>query len=59
VLRSRSSASSQQPSCEVSLKAVDGKYCINFYAKRDVAAGEELCYNYHSCTDVMKVWTDG
>jgi SET domain-containing protein len=43
----------------VSLKAVDGKYCINFYAKRDVAAGEELCYNYHSCTDVMKVWTDG
>ena len=39
---------------EVSLKAIEGKYCINFYAKRDVAPGEELCYNYHSCTDSMK-----
>ena len=42
------------PNVEVSLKAIDGKYCINFYAKRDVKAGEELCYNYHSCTDSMK-----
>ena len=42
------------PNVEVSLKAIDGKYCINFYAKRDVAPGEELCYNYHSCTDSMK-----
>ena len=33
------------PNVEVSLKAIDGKYCINFYAKRDVKAGEELCYN--------------
>ena len=42
------------PNVEVSLRAIDGKYCINFYAKRDVAPGEELCYNYHSCTDSMK-----
>jgi hypothetical protein len=42
------------PNVEVSLKAIEGKYCINFYAKRDVAPGEELCYNYHSCTDSMK-----
>ena len=42
------------PNVEVSLRAIDGKYCINFYAKRDVRVGEELCYNYHSCTDSMK-----
>ena len=42
------------PNVEVSLRAIDGKYCINFYAKRDVKVGEELCYNYHSCTDSMK-----
>ena len=42
------------PNVEVSLRAIDGKYCINFYAKRDVRPGEELCYNYHSCTDSMK-----
>ena len=42
------------PNVEVSLRAIDGKYCINFYAKKDVRPGEELCYNYHSCTDSMK-----
>ena len=42
------------PNVEVSLRAIDGKYCINFYAKRDIRPGEELCYNYHSCTDSMK-----
>ena len=42
------------PNVEVSLKAIEGMYRINFYAKRDVKPGEELCYNYHSCTDSMK-----
>ena len=42
------------PNVEVSLRAIDGEYCINFYAKKDVQPGEELCYNYHSCTDSMK-----
>ena len=42
------------PNVEVSLRAIDGKYCINFYAKKHIKPGEELCYNYHSCTDNMK-----
>lgn len=42
------------PNVEVSLRAIDGKYCINFYAKKYIKKGEELCYNYHSCTDNMK-----
>ena len=42
------------PNIEVNLKAIDGKYEIHFITTRDIMPGEELAYNYHSCTDSMK-----
>ena len=42
------------PNVEVNLKAINGKYEIHFITTRDIAPGEELAYNYHSCTDNMK-----
>ena len=42
------------PNVEVNLKAIDGKYEIHFITTRDILPGEELAYNYHSCTDSMK-----
>ena len=42
------------PNVEVNLKAINGKYEIHFITTRDILPGEELAYNYHSCTDSMK-----
>ncbi|CEF99605.1 Zinc finger, CW-type [Ostreococcus tauri] len=42
------------PNVEVNLKAINGKYEIHFITNRDIEPGEELAYNYHSCTDNMK-----
>ena len=43
-----------EPNVQVILTVVDGKYEIHFYATREIQKGEELCYNYHSCSDSMK-----
>jgi len=43
-----------EPNVQVILTVVDGKYEIHFYATREIRKGEELCYNYHSCSDSMK-----
>lgn len=43
-----------EPNVEVNLKAINGKYEIHFITNRDIEPGEELAYNYHSCTDNMK-----
>jgi len=43
-----------EPNVDVNLKAINGKYEIHFITNRDIEPGEELAYNYHSCTDNMK-----